>query len=142
MVKILRSIFFSRFLTSYNGNNDYIYFTPLIIGYIRHMYPTEIEIRNVTMKNAPKRGGTTLTHLLVLTSIRRAEVTNVTIMNNRRGALALFDSSVVLRGHITLSNNSAINGGGIALYGNSFISLKYRSRLEIINNSTVKTRVY
>ena len=97
------------------------------------MHPTEIEILNVTMKNA--RGGTTLTHLLVLASIRRAEVTDLRIMNNRRGALALFDSSVALRGHVTLSNNSAINGGGIALYGNSLISLEYRFRLDIINNT-------
>ena len=64
-----------------------------------------------------------------------AEVTNVTIMNNRHGALALFDSTVGLGGHNTLSNNSAINGGGIALYGNSVIFLAPRLRLDIINNT-------
>ena len=72
------------------------YFTPLIIGIYaeldRRMYQSEIVIRKVTMKNATKRGGTTLTHLLVLSGNQRAEIANVTIMNNRHGALALFDS--------------------------------------------------
>ena len=70
----------------------------------------------------------------MLSSIQLAVVTNVTIMNNRYGALALFDSTVVLRGHNTLSNNSAINGGGIALDGNSVIFVG-ATRLDIINNT-------
>ena len=99
------------------------------------VYQSRIGILNVTITNATKRGSTTLTHILVLSSIHQAEVTNVTIMNNRHGALALYDSTVVFRGYNTLSNNSAINGGGIAMYGNSLIFLRLRSRLEIINNT-------
>ena len=87
------------------GNNGY--FAPLIIGQFAKNQ-SEIVIRNVTMKNATKRGSTTLTHLLKLSNIQSVEITDVTIMNNRYGALTLFDSVVVLRGHYTLSNNSAI----------------------------------
>ena len=54
------------------------------------------------------RGSTTLNHLHVLLSIQWVKATNVKIMDNRRGVFALFVSTVVLGGHNTLSNNSAI----------------------------------
>ena len=95
----------------------------------------EIVIRNVTMKDHTKRVYTQSYHLLPLVSIQQAEVTDITIMNNKCGALRLSDSTVVLRGRNTLSNNSAANGGGIALYGKSYIIMKSGSRLEIINNT-------
>ena len=117
------------------------YFTPFIIDFFNapewHKYRSEIVIRNVTMKNATKRGSIIFpaNHLLVLSGIQWAEVTDVTIMNNRHGALALYDSTVVLNGHNTLSNNSAINGGGIAMYGKSVIFLRAGSTLKIVNNT-------
>ena len=87
------------------------------------------------MKDNTKTVNRRSPHLLVLVNIQQAEVIDLTIMNNERGALALSDSTVVFRGRNTLSNNSAVNGGGIALYGKSYIIMENGSRLDIINNT-------
>ena len=98
-------------------------------------YRPDFVIRNVTMKDNTKRVNIRSYHLLRLTCIQQAEVTDITIMNNKCGALWLHDSTVVLRGRNILSNNSAVKGGGIALYGKSYIIMENGSRLEIINNT-------
>ena len=82
-----------------------------------------------------KRVNTGSYHLLRLTRIQQAEVTDITIMNNKCGTLSLSDSTVVPRGRNILSKNSAVNGGGISLFGNSYIIMENGSRLEIINNT-------
>ena len=89
----------------------------------------------MTIKDNTKRVDTRSYHLLVLASIQQAEFTDITIKNNKCGALSFSDSTVVLRGRITLSNNSVVNGGGIALYGKSYIIMESDCRLEIINNT-------
>ena len=138
MVNMLRSVLF------HSCSHILMKLKAIFLAYIaqqkdpsleRLVSSSEIVVRNVTMKDATNSGSGHLQHLLVLDNIQKAEVTDVTIMNNRRGAIALYDSFVVFRGNNTLSNNSAVNGGGIALYGNSYIYIKTGSRLDIINNT-------
>ena len=135
MVKILRTVYI--YIVSLVFSLPYETVQWLFYSHIGkgREYQAEIVIRNVTMKDNAIRVNTRSYHLLLLASIQQAEVTDITIMNNKCGALSLTDSTVVLRGRNILSNNSAVNGGGIALYGKSYIIMEKGSRLEIINNT-------
>ena len=93
----------------------------------------KILIHNVTIENHSISNG--LFSLLNFYSIHQLEITDILILNNGYGGLALYDSVAHFRGNNTFINNSAVNGGGISVYGNSYIFLDANSTLLIINNT-------
>ena len=78
---------------------------------------------------------TNLPPLLSFANLQRVEFTDVHIRNNGVGALELFDTVAVFRGNNTFKNNSGYDGGAIALYANSYITVQANSTLEITNNT-------
>ena len=94
-------------------------------------------IHNVTIENF---GGeldadnTANPAAIYLVWLRNLTISDCTIKNNRVTGIVLFASTAFLQGNITLTNNSGLNGGGMALYSNSFIVLDYSTRLRISNN--------
>ena len=69
-------------------------------------------------------------------SLRSLTISDCTIKNNKVTGIFLF-ATAFFQGNIILTNNSGINGGGIALYSGSFLVLdaSTTSRLQIFNNS-------
>ena len=59
---------------------------------------------------------------------------NVFIGNNAVTGLSLINSKLAVSGDITVSNNKALNGGGMALYGNSQLKIYPNSILKFIGN--------
>ena len=95
-------------------------------------------IHNVTIENFghPSNITTTATPAaMYLLSLRNLTISNCTIKNNGVTGIVLFASTALLQGNITLTNNTGLNGGGMALYSSSFIVLDALTRLQISNNS-------
>ena len=75
---------------------------------------------------------------IYITSLRNLTMSDCTIKNNGGTGIVLSASTALLQGNITLTNNSGINGGGMALYSNSFIVLESSASLQISNNSAAR----
>ena len=106
-----------------------VYSSPSIIvqGSLCRSVEQNVRITGVIME------GNNYGRLISLYSIQMAEFTDIIIQNSKFGALELTYSSILFRGNNTFSNNSAYNGGGIWLDGNSYIYMDTDSTLEIIN---------
>ena len=98
-------------------------------------------IKNVTMENfnAPlPQTATSVPPLVYLSSLQQIVISDVNIRNNTHGGLKLDNSIAVFKATNSFINNSAVNGGGIALYGNTYILIDVNSTLEIIDNTAEK----
>ena len=69
---------------------------------------------------------------------RNLTVSDITIQGNRCTAIYLFQSTALLQRNTTLTNNTAISGGGIYLEHDSFIVLDSSTRLQLCNNTAEK----
>ena len=58
----------------------------------------------------------------------------IDISNHNTTGLLSINSPIIFDGHSTFVNNSGINGGGIALYGFSKLSLKLNTKISFVNN--------
>ena len=72
-------------------------------------------------------------------TIRAAFVTslvlnNVSITNNNMTGLSVYRTAVVVDGTSVFHNNTGIDGGGLAMYGDSYLVLKEGSHLYFTNN--------
>ena len=59
---------------------------------------------------------------------------NVNITGARLTGLTMISSNLSINGTLIIRNNTGVNGGGIALYGESSINLLPEARLDITNN--------
>ena len=59
---------------------------------------------------------------------------NVSISNSLNTGLVLVNSKLTINGSLTVSNNIGVNGGGMALYGNSQLEIHPNSNLTFIEN--------
>ena len=96
-----------------------------------------IKIRNVTLENLHVVNGTF--SALSLHGIEQVDIINIRIINNAHKGMSLYDPFAVFHGMNTFRNNKAIYGGGISLYGNSFMWLASNSTLNFINNTADKS---
>lgn len=82
----------------------------------------KIEITNCSFVN---NTSTSLTRnrlsVLLIINIRNLTMTNITVANNTGTGLLLDQSKTIFEGQNTFQNNSAYNGGGLALHGDSFV---------------------
>ena len=60
---------------------------------------------------------------------------NVSITNNTMTGLAVYHTAVVVNGTVIFHNNTGIDGGGLAMYGNSYLMLHKGAILNFTNNS-------
>ena len=99
-------------------------------------------MQNVTIQNlgreldpSDRTPATINTAAIYVTSLRNLTMSDCTVRNNRGTGIILFASTALLQGNITLTNNSGVNGGGMALYSSSFIVLDASTSVQISNNS-------
>ena len=59
---------------------------------------------------------------------------NVRITNNNVTGLYMFNSAVIVNGTSVFHNNTGIDGGGLAMYGNSYLVFQEYSLLNFTNN--------
>ena len=59
---------------------------------------------------------------------------NVSITNNNMTGLSVYRTAVVVYGTSVFHNNTGIDGGGLAMYGDSYLVLKENSFLNFTNN--------
>ena len=59
---------------------------------------------------------------------------NVSITNNSMTGLLAYRTAVVINGTSVFDNNTGINGGGLAMYGESYLVFKKNSLLNFTNN--------
>ena len=76
---------------------------------------------------------------IFLQGLQQAAITDVTVLHNQNGGLGLYNSVVEFGGINTFCDNSAIRGGGLALYGNSYLFMRKDSMLNFTNNKAEKT---
>ena len=62
-------------------------------------------------------------------------IKNLSITNNDMVGLAVYHTAVVVNGTSVFHNNTGIDGGGLAMYGNSYLMLHKDSILNFTNNS-------
>ena len=62
---------------------------------------------------------------------------NVSISNSSHTGLVLDNSKLTINGNFTVTNNIGLNGGGVALYGNSHLEICPNSDLAFIDNHAV-----
>lgn len=67
------------------------------------------------------------------------EIANITITNNKVNALTAANSNLILKGNITLSNNSGSSGGGMLLCQEATIYLTPNTSMSIYNNEVNHT---
>ena len=60
---------------------------------------------------------------------------NVSVTNNNMTGLAVYHTAVVVNGTVVFCNNTGIDGGGLALYGNSYLMFHKDSIVDFTNNS-------
>ena len=63
---------------------------------------------------------------------------NVSITNNNMTGLFVYRTAVVVNGTSVFHNNTGIDGGGLAIYGDSYVLLKENSFLNFTNNRAKK----
>ena len=76
--------------------------------------------------------------VLLVHAMSQVDISNFSVLDNGLGGLALYESVAVFRGTNTFSNNVAINGAGMALYGNSYVILGSNSVLSFIHDKAEK----
>ena len=72
---------------------------------------------------------------ILVGSLRNVIISNCTIKNNEVTGIFLLATTALLQGNIILTNNSGVNGGGMALVSNSFVVLDASTHLQLSNNS-------
>ena len=60
---------------------------------------------------------------------------NVSITNNNMAGLAVYHTAVVVHGTSVFHNNTGIDGGGLAIFGNSYLMFHKNSIINFSNNS-------
>ena len=75
---------------------------------------------------------------ILAVSLRNVTISNCTIRNNQVTGIFLLATTALLQDNIILTNNSGVNGGGMALISNSFVVLDASTHLQFSNNSTAK----
>ena len=95
----------------------------------------------VTLKNviANNNGQKSNDNSIIRYILRAAFVTslvlnNVSITNNNMTGLSVYRTAVVVNGTSVFHNNTGIDGGGLAMYGDSYLVLKENSFLNFTNN--------
>ena len=74
------------------------------------------------------------TNVNIITKIENIIFSNVSISNSLHTGLELRNSKLTINGSLTISNNIGVNGGGIALYGNSQLEIYPNSNITFIGN--------
>ena len=72
--------------------------------------------------------------VMLLVRMSYLMISNVTIAHNIGTGLLADGSNIYFEGVNTFQNNSAYNGGGLALYGQSFLYLKPNTSIRLIDN--------
>ena len=115
----------------------------VLVSYTYHQSQFYVTLQNVIVNNntylsnlqSPENG-------LNQSSAVQAEfvtalvLNNVSITNNNMTGLTLYNSAVILNSNSTsiVHNNTGIDGGGLAMYGNSYLVFQEYSLLNFTNN--------
>ena len=67
--------------------------------------------------------------------VTRLVLNNVSITNNTMTGLSVYHTAVVVNGTSVFHNNTGIDGGGLAMYGDSYLVFRNDSLLNFTNNS-------
>ena len=104
-----------------------------------------VSLTNVTVdsnwsrhKKSPHQRGYSSTILVLF--ITELELKNVSIINNNSTGLAVYRTAISLSDNSTLlfDNNAGIDGGGLALYGDSYLVLNDTAALHFTNNRATR----
>ena len=66
-------------------------------------------------------------------------LSNCKILNNDFSGIGLFNSKVTVNGNLTITNNTAINGGGMLLCESSYIILRNDTHISFVNNHAIQS---
>ena len=103
----------------------------------KELKQSSISISDITMKTLVAIDNTY--RAIVLGGLENASITNITILHNQIGGLVMYNSVVEFGGVNTFHDNSGVYGGGIALYGSSYLVMKKDSVLNFTNNRAEKS---
>lgn len=110
-----------------------------------NQYVLNISLTNVTIRQNKIVTGTsfsqngfefkeTFQSAVALIFVSSITLTDCWFIGNQGSGLFIFNSLVTFRGANHFVGNSGHNGGGVAMYGNSFLLLKHDSMLNFTNN--------
>ena len=126
-------------------SNNVDYSSGLCISFIAYKGELFGNVLNVTVKNNSciyKLPKTQTPNFYQLSAISASFVTslrlkNVTIANNNKTGLAVYRTNILVSGGSAsfIHNNTGIDGGGLALYGNSYLLLEDDSHLTFTYNT-------
>ena len=86
---------------------------------------------NNSIPSFPNNGSRTISAYFVT----RLVLNNVSITNNNMTGLSVYRTAVVVNGTSVFHNNTGIDGGGLAMYGSSYLMFEKDSILYFTNNS-------
>ena len=97
--------------------------------YIANLYYHTLKMVSILIVNSQLSFGTN--HIFKIDNII---FSNVSISNCSSTGLILLNSKLTINGSLTVSNNRGFNGGGMYLYGNSYLKIYPNSNLTFIGN--------
>ena len=77
--------------------------------------------------------------VIKLVDLDSVKIAQVQIFDNSGSGIVAVNSNMYFDGTSNVSNNSAYNGGGIALHGDSFIHLKPYTVITLVSNKAINT---
>ena len=93
-----------------------------------------VTLTNVIASNNGQKSNDTSAAILRATFVTSLVLNNVSITNNNMTGLRLYRTAVVVNGTSVFHNNTGTDGGGLAMYGDSYLVLKENSFLNFTNN--------
>ena len=116
-----------KFLNNTGNVGSALYMIGSDIPAPRSVSGISASLYNVTMDiNQPsnQKNASSLQSTMTVQNVAFITFNEVSILNSLTTGLILFGSNIIFEGKCTISNNSGIDGGGMALYGSSYIMLE------------------
>ena len=93
----------------------------------------------IANNNSWQNHGSGLKTVIYALFVTNLVLSNVSITNNNMTGLAAFNTAVIVNGTSLFYNNTGINGGGLAMYANSFLVFYKHSILNFTYNHAKQT---
>ena len=110
----------------------------LYLSFHHHQSQLLVTLLNVIISNNSCPSNSIIKSTLRARNIDRLELNNVRISNNNMTGLFAYHTAITVKGTSVFHNNTGIDGGGLAMYGGSYLMFEEHSFLNFTNNSAQK----